>query len=292
VSFATEDEGWACGRWGTILHTSDGGRTWARQRSGTDFTLASVQFVDDKTGWAVGNEGTILHTSDSGQAWTPQKSPVDSLHMGVRFINPLEGWIVSENETILHTKEGGKNWTVQYQGLDYRLKAVSFADPLHGWAVGEYGFTYGTRDGGKKWALLGGYLRVNEETFDLEGGDFLFDVLAVNSDTAWATGIDGQVSRTTDGGKTWEDMDTGAPETQLFCIASDGSETLVIGGKGVVLCSQDGGSTWAAPRFEPHVDHTWIYDVAHRGDSLFVAVGEDGVIYRNDEQNVWTRVNY
>ena len=54
VSFPTEKEGWACGRWGTILHTADGGKTWIRQNSGTDFTLSSIYFVDSKNGWAVG----------------------------------------------------------------------------------------------------------------------------------------------------------------------------------------------------------------------------------------------
>ena len=38
VTFPTEKEGWACGRYGTILHTSDGGATWSPQASGTTFT--------------------------------------------------------------------------------------------------------------------------------------------------------------------------------------------------------------------------------------------------------------
>lgn len=49
VSFPSKNEGWACGRWGTILHSSDGGETWAPQQSGTDYTLSSTSFVDSKT---------------------------------------------------------------------------------------------------------------------------------------------------------------------------------------------------------------------------------------------------
>ncbi len=71
-----------------------------------------------------------------------------------------------------------------------------------------------------------------------------------------------------------------------------GRVVVVIAGKGAFLCSRDEGRTWEAPRFEPPVDHTWIYAVAPRGNSRFVAVGEDGAIYLNDERNVWTRVNY
>jgi photosystem II stability/assembly factor-like uncharacterized protein len=76
VSFPTEKDGWACGRWGTMLHTTDGGWTWTRQESGTDYTLTSISFVDPAHGFAVGDGGTILSTKDGGKTWTRQKSPV------------------------------------------------------------------------------------------------------------------------------------------------------------------------------------------------------------------------
>jgi hypothetical protein len=36
AGFPNEREGWACGRSGTILHTTDGGMRWIRQNSGTE----------------------------------------------------------------------------------------------------------------------------------------------------------------------------------------------------------------------------------------------------------------
>src|SRR4030042_2748243 len=44
ASFPTEKEGWACGRWGTVLHTADSGKTWVLQRGGTENTLCSIHF--------------------------------------------------------------------------------------------------------------------------------------------------------------------------------------------------------------------------------------------------------
>ena len=44
VTFPNEKEGWTCGRSGAMLHTADGGKTWSRQASGTENTLASVHF--------------------------------------------------------------------------------------------------------------------------------------------------------------------------------------------------------------------------------------------------------
>jgi photosystem II stability/assembly factor-like uncharacterized protein len=76
VTFPSEKEGWACGRLGSIIHTSDGGKAWIRQNSGVNLTLTSIHFVDTRNGWAVGDEGAILHTSDGGKTWEKQKSPV------------------------------------------------------------------------------------------------------------------------------------------------------------------------------------------------------------------------
>jgi len=42
VAFPTRNDGWACGRWGTMLHTADGGKTWEYQKTGTDYTLSSI----------------------------------------------------------------------------------------------------------------------------------------------------------------------------------------------------------------------------------------------------------
>jgi hypothetical protein len=86
VSFPTAGEGWACGRWGAVIHTTDGGRTWARQDSNTDYTLSSISFVDAKNGWAVGDRGTILHTRDGGATWQQQPPPHCDTRGGGRLV--------------------------------------------------------------------------------------------------------------------------------------------------------------------------------------------------------------
>ena len=133
VTFADKDLGWVCGRWGNILHTTDGGLNWKPQSSGTDRTLVSIHFTDAKNGWAVGVKGTIVHTCDGGQTWMPQESPVDFIHMDVYFTNPRRGWIVSERTHILSTDDGGENWRIQFSDQDFILKAISFGDKQHGW---------------------------------------------------------------------------------------------------------------------------------------------------------------
>jgi photosystem II stability/assembly factor-like uncharacterized protein len=291
VSFPTEKDGWVSGRWGTILHTADGGKTWIRQESGTNFTLSSIYFVDSKNGWAVGNEGTILHTQDGGKTWEKQKSPVPFFLMKVYFETSLKGWIVTEQTHILHTNDSGKTWTIKFKDEDFILKSISFCDSLHGWAVGEYGYIYHTKDGGSTWKKQSGHFEVAKSTGEVEGGTFLFDVTAISPQTAWVVGIDGFVIKTVDGGKMWEEVKTGAPKTALFCITSDKAGKILIAGNQVFLSSDDNGRTWKAPKFEPPITYGWLYGLAKRGQSEFIGVGWEGSIYFNASEK-WRKVAY
>ncbi|MBI5014813.1 MAG: hypothetical protein HZB55_04900 [Deltaproteobacteria bacterium] len=283
VDFADERAGWASGRWGTVLHTADGGTTWEKQKTGVDYTLSSVSFVDATNGWAVGDEGTILHTSDGGRTWERQKSPVPYFLMGVQFVTKDKGWIVTERTHILHTEDGGKTWGVQFQDQDFILKALSFCDDQNGWAVGEYGYIYHTSDGGKTWVHQAGEFGFSEETGDVVGGSILFDVSAVNPKTAWAVGIEGYVVKTVDGGKTWQKQMTGVPKTHLFGVTA-GGQGVLIAGDATLLRTVDGGATWQDVSVEPTIKYGWLYRVRSRGKEGYVAVGQAGWIYRADAQ--------
>lgn len=289
VSFPSVQEGWTCGRWGTILHTSDGGKTWQPQESATDYTLSAVSFVDTKQGWTVGDQGTILHTSDGGKHWEKQKSPVPFYLMDVYFATPQRGWIVTEQTHILATRDGGATWTIQFSDEDYILKALSFCSPDVGWAVGEYGYIYHTTDGGDTWVKQSGYFGFSESTGDVEGDPFLFDVVAVDPRQAWAAGIDSTLIRTVDGGASWHKIDVAISKTQLFYVAADPHGTIITGGNDLFVQSGDQGQTWTPSAFDPPIPYGWLYGIARRGSEGFAAAGWEGAIYLN-ASNAWHRV--
>ena len=83
VAFADTLHGWVVGLDGTILATTNGGRIWKPQRSGTKMDLNGVAFADARHGVVVGDhiEGDdpeagkldgsiILRTTDGGATWT------------------------------------------------------------------------------------------------------------------------------------------------------------------------------------------------------------------------------
>ncbi|MHB8109805.1 MAG: WD40/YVTN/BNR-like repeat-containing protein [Syntrophorhabdaceae bacterium] len=283
VTFSTEKDGWASGRWGTILHTSDGGKTWEQQNSGTDYTLSAIHFIDQKNGWAVGDEGTIVATKDGGKTWAKQKSPVSYFLMDVYFLTPSRGFIVTERTHILSTDDGGKTWKVQFKDEDYILKALSFCNTEVGWAVGEFGYIYRTKDGGNTWEKQAGFSDLSAETGELVGGTYLFDVKAISPDVAWAVGIEGHVINTINGGKTWQQVKTGTPKVPLFSITSK-ADSLFIAGNGLLLISDDSGKTWKKPMIKPPITYTWLYGISARSLKDIVLVGQGGTIYAGSRE--------
>lgn len=280
VSFPVKSEGWVSGRWGLILHTDDGGKTWRRQETGMDYSLFAICFVDNEYGWAVGDNGSIMHTKNGGERWFSQESPVPFLLMDVCFVDRKNGWAVTEQTHILHTVDGGETWTVQFSDEDYILKSISFTDPLSGWAAGEYGFVYRTVDGGKNWKQQAGFYEIDD--FDeITGGNYIFDLHAIDENTAWVVGIDGYVARTLDGGKSWQTVNVSVRNTQLFAITALSRQTIVIAGKGAFVVSTDGGRHWEHPNLTPSATHGWIYGLAAAGEDEMIAVGWDGAIYKS-----------
>lgn len=61
-------KGWAVGRFGTIIHTTDAGDNWTFQGNPATSTLFDVDFSDSLHGIACG-QNIILYTTDGGLTW-------------------------------------------------------------------------------------------------------------------------------------------------------------------------------------------------------------------------------
>jgi photosystem II stability/assembly factor-like uncharacterized protein len=144
VSFVNASDGWAVGKRGVILTTSDGGTTWSAQTSGTKGELDGVVFADSLHGYAVGQNGVILSTNNGGATWIAQTSHTSQnlesvstifdgpvAYGGGEFgVVPVTGdyndaIAVGKNGVIRMTTDGGATWTISNSGTKQNLSGAS-----------------------------------------------------------------------------------------------------------------------------------------------------------------------
>lgn len=158
--------------------------------------LLDVEHRGDNGFVAVGARGDIL-TSEDGLHWQQQKVPVRAMLTAVDFIDAKQGWAVGHDATILATTDGGKSWKIQK--FDPKLETpfldVLFLDAKKGFAIGAYDLFYRTTDGGKTWVE-------NEEPLS-QGEWHLNSIAQLGDGTLVIAGETGLMSRSIDGGETW-----------------------------------------------------------------------------------------
>jgi len=224
---------WGAGPGGTIIRSSDGGKTWEEKSLDKDVTLNGIAFVNDTEGWVVGEFGSILHTSDGGDTWQEQKNVLnlpkytrpdlseedaikqrvpqlyleDLFLVSVAFRNEKEGYVTGESGILLSTTDGGATWTNMSSGGFNMLLSVSPSGPQHvDVATGILG-TLVTFDG-QKWSPLPD-VRAKVLTW-LRDADF-----SKSSGFGIACGGKGTILVTQDGGKTWKEFDKGVLEKTM-----------------------------------------------------------------------------
>jgi photosystem II stability/assembly factor-like uncharacterized protein len=285
-------QAWVIGFEGTILHTSNGGESWERQKSPVDADLLDVWFVDDKTGWIIGSVGTILKTTDGGTIWIKQNSGSHERLLDICFTDKNTGWVTGTMGSILHTTDGGTTWVNLGFGEDRYYNGVFFIDSQKGWIVGEYSTLFHTEDGGRSW--------VRQECPDIMPvdmpGDFppppphLYGVFFRDAATGWATGMDGIIIVTEDGGKNWRKLPANV-EFTLFKIKVIGNKGWVVGDRGQYLISSDGGDVWDN-RQDTIRTRFWLRDMEFTDENHGWIVGGLGTIFKTDDGgNTWNMIS-
>lgn len=297
-SVATPDNQkiWAIGSFAGIYHSPDGGATWQPQESGMDdlAQLCKVDFVDDQHGWIVGSFGIILHTGDGGKTWKAQDSTTDLLLLNVDFVDRQHGWAVGEKSTILRTRDGGATWTLQFDEMGPVYNSVRFLDQQTGWIVGDYGTILHTTDGGEHWTTqeCQDIIPVldEEDALAWEPIPVLFDVVIVSRQKILASGIDGLIVMTEDGGLNWRKISTPS-KLAIYALTVNGNNVWAVGEKGNYLVSTDGGYNWKTIT-DVIKTRKWLRDVSFTSPTNGWVVGGMGTVVKTtDGGNSWEMVS-
>ncbi|OGC86570.1 MAG: hypothetical protein A2142_00810 [candidate division Zixibacteria bacterium RBG_16_48_11] len=154
----------------------------------------------------------------------------------VSFVDVNNGWVIGrEDSVVFHTTDGGDTWNRQVVppvpgicGPYLPWGDVFFVDSANGWAVTTCARIYKTTDGGANWVIAETSL----------GFGSLGEIFFTDLTHGW---VDGSASvgdwRTTDGGESWEKIQTGWDD---FVDSLNGWS----GFEGSIYRSYDGGLTW------------------------------------------------
>jgi len=91
VSAPSSSTIYACGSYGLMFKTSDGGDNWILHSVPTPQSLNSIYFFNDTKGFAVGDSGTILFTSNGGVTGVDEEEPSvpDKFQLFQNYPNPF-----------------------------------------------------------------------------------------------------------------------------------------------------------------------------------------------------------
>lgn len=266
VHFVTPRLGWIAGGSGLIFRTTDGGKSWAKQREGTDDSLDKIHFIDPNTGWVMGHESAeaavVLHTKDGGLNWRLSKISVKGWLNSIWFADGNNGWIVGEKGQVYQSSDAGVGWRSRGNELTNKVKdwrqtdvdfpTVKFLDGRLGFITAQMrqdlgvrfdprGIIFKTRDGGQKWQAFTGTDRLG-----IRYADFLDDR------EAWLVPRDLRtklILHTDDGGKSWSRIVTPVAKVLSVSFADSRTGWLVANASDYpdideIFSTTDGGSTW------------------------------------------------
>ena len=271
VFFLNQNRGWAAGSRGTLLSTTDGGKSWQTQSQPTEDAVRDIYFSDQLNGWLVCERNIydlksndeprayLMKTSDGGEHWkrvNMRGADVDARLMRAIFSRGGRGWTFGEGGAIYTTHDSGASWIKMQAPTRYLLLGGTFIDENSGWLVGAGATILQTSDGGETWH----HSRLPNAT-NVRFGSTSF----VNARLGWAVGTGGAIYRTINGGRTWQRQNSGVSADLLDVKFLDAVEGWAVGAEGTVLHTSDGGFHWTAERSgTPHaLERIFFADRAH-----------------------------
>jgi photosystem II stability/assembly factor-like uncharacterized protein len=303
VKFVDTQTGWISGNKGVIYKTTDGGKSWVEQNSGTAKDLVKISFVDANHGWSATIDGSVFKTSDGGETW--QKLSYSDAVPGMvfsicdllKFFDENTGFIIAgklRNIYLLKSTDGGETWSVKDSLVSATLLRRWYDIDFYG----SRGVLVGDKkeiqkystDFGETWtfstAIVDGFFR------DLKYVKFLTEteIVTIGEGNEFS-GVPVPVYKSYDGGVTWVKKNQSLStiydrvrsayfknELEGIGVGSDGFS------KAFVVKTSDGGETWS----HTVLDYAFGLQVINGiGDFLFVMGTSTHFIYSTDFGDSW-----
>ena len=264
--------GFAVGKYGTILKTTNKGISWNKLNQFTNEHLNSVCFIDSLNGWIVGSNSLILRTFNGGEDWEIDSISDDMDLTTVIFLNNHIGWIAGNSDKILKTTDGGANWISYSVNIQHiNINSIFMVNDSLGFACGYYGFPptgyiIKSTNGGLDWDVV----KNDNSSFN--------SVFFTNPLNGWVVGRSDKTLHTTNGGIDWTEIYVGGKDiyfsnnlngiiVNYYTLGSD------------IFITKDGGNNWTS---QPRVTDRYLYSAFADSDGFWGAGMSGTILYSND----------
>ncbi len=287
VKAVNRDVAWAAGgnSFGSapmVMRTTNGGLSWADVTGDMPkVDLYSITAIDQEKAWVGTGDGRIVSTNDGGTTWTVRTYPgrqspfINGVWMSAGGTGYAQGDPPGDGRFIvLRTTDFGSTWThlanepAGTAGEAGWNNSFWWTDAAHGWFGTNHNRAWRTTDGGTSWgsAPTGSTNSYGIAFSDVNNGLAVHDA--------------GAVSRTSDGGITWNG--TVSPTTDQVAAVTlvAGSNKAWITNGSSVYSSGNGGQNWAAETIFPIIGS--LSHMSFADTSTGWAVTSDGEVLRYD----------
>lgn len=228
----------AVGDYGTILRSSDAGKTWVQARR-VPFTglLTAVTMVDANVGWAVGHGGTILRTDDGGESWKLKALlEGEPVLLSVLAADAGRVLVVGAYGTAVASEDGGATWTpvrvAEGRDGDRHFNQAFMVDGVT-FLAAEGGAAYRSKQGWQQWEPVG-----TGVTGSLWGG------LALRDGGVVLFGMSGRVLYSRDRGDHWQTVETGLAQSLTDAVELPDGRLVVVGNGGALAVGVPGNGSF------------------------------------------------
>ena len=246
VYFPTADHGWAAGHDGVVLHTVDGGRSWAVQLDGNKVNTLVVDHLS-RVAKAKKSPASPLTPEDLAFLLADAKAAREEgparPFMDIWFKNEKMGLVIGAFGLILKTLDGGVTWHPLHEQMDnpdgFHYYGIARAGSFL-FIAGEGGMIFCSGDQAKTWKRLTSFYE----------GSFFGVVGHPAGKFVMAFGMQGKAFFSTDMGTTWQPVTLNS-RTSLSggTVLPDGAVVLS-GINGSLFYSQYGNNTFCSLPFK------------------------------------------